>query len=824
MVFVALRGAFEALLVTAAVLSVSGINTLNLSLDPGTRYNISNGDGRQPECLVCTGSGRSQTCMRSVLLRDPGPVSVQFKCPRPEAVIHVEIQRNIDCTTRACSGDIDVGEEPELLRGFDRTFVWRLKASAPKAFLIDFTRTGVRQVLASAAGCPDRHTFTLEAAGPATIGTYCRSGPISQAQVLNQGTFSLHVPAKEKLHTGRFSVSVGEEIKSLAKIKVFLPTGGASPPVELFSPNYPRSFPDDDLVQWEVEVPLKHNAIVQVVNHTRPACRKKETAVEYHGSGRSVLVLTLSDRQPEKISHNFTMTLKSCEMDRTRGDPRGLAVHFRVSTAPMDLAWCTVDLRQKHGLSLYLEKVQNSSKCQMRMTSGPVWSVTVPPYSSAQLSFLDCSEEDVQFKAHRVIECRQLKDCSRKPVPLAVPTLPSCLVGHLSSVTWSLVLPASGSVELQGDGLTHLFDGRVCGNRTGMVLEVEASSDDGRTSLGSFCPRGPIRTIQFRGNVSVTAYSRDWGGSGGLRPSTPRSVLRAHFKEEISERYIFTVSPNVTAPTVLASPGWPGGMKPYTTVSWIVHVPSGQEAHLVFSNLLQPKKCNNRHANVRVQLLGSAEEMYSRREDEEPERTLNVSGSFYLNMSNCMPETGQFSMLAQITLHKSRNQLLTIVGIVVGVLVVLSAVVLTVVCVVIRKKKRAMNRQVSVYNPGGAVFRPGESNAPEEDHIYTCIEDTLVYTHLLKKEQEMEEDGEQKADANRSSTGPTDPHRPPSSLHPEVGVYQPFLGPPVPPGDRPPSRSIEHNDLYDPDRQSDLGDHVSEPAALGARMEPEGRD
>jgi len=119
---------------------------------------------------------------------------------------------------------------------------------------------------------------------------------------------------------------------ALAKLQVVLPAGGDSP-VELLSPNFPQSFPDDDLVEWDVRVPPQHRATVLVVNHTQPACRKKETAVEYHSSRRRTLLLGLADPQPDRILQNFTMTLKNCEMDRARGNPRGLSAHFRVSSA-----------------------------------------------------------------------------------------------------------------------------------------------------------------------------------------------------------------------------------------------------------------------------------------------------------------------------------------------------------------------------------------------------------------------------------------------------------------------------------------------------------
>ena len=114
-------------------------------------------------------------------------------------------------------------EEPASLSVFTRTYAWALTAAAPKAFLLDFTGTGLRQIHASQA-CPDKHTYGLQAVGGVDVGRYCRTGPVSQAQVLSQGTFSLQVPAKERLQAGRFGVSVGEEIKCerVARFHVFI--------------------------------------------------------------------------------------------------------------------------------------------------------------------------------------------------------------------------------------------------------------------------------------------------------------------------------------------------------------------------------------------------------------------------------------------------------------------------------------------------------------------------------------------------------------------------------------------------------------------------
>lgn len=96
-------------------------------------------------------------------------------------------------------------------------------------------------------------------------------------------------------------------------------------------------------------------------------------------------------------------------------------------------------------------------------------------------------------------------------------------------------------------------------------------------------------------------------------------------------------------------------MKAYSTVSWIVSVPPKMEAQLIFTKLSQPK-CINRHTNIRVQRMGSPKEDYSRREDEVANSELTVSESFYLNMSNCLPERGNFSVITKISLQKSKGK------------------------------------------------------------------------------------------------------------------------------------------------------------------------
>lgn len=96
-------------------------------------------------------------------------------------------------------------------------------------------------------------------------------------------------------------------------------------------------------------------------------------------------------------------------------------------------------------------------------------------------------------------------------------------------------------------------------------------------------------------------------------------------------------------------------MKSSSTVSWIVTLPSQYQADLHFVNISQPK-CNNRHTSIKVKLLGQEEEIMSRREDEQAEDRLKVPQSFYLNMSNCVLEEGEFGAMTKIVLQKKTSK------------------------------------------------------------------------------------------------------------------------------------------------------------------------
>uniref|UniRef100_A0A3Q1CT44 CUB domain containing protein 1a n=1 Tax=Amphiprion ocellaris TaxID=80972 RepID=A0A3Q1CT44_AMPOC len=742
------------------------IQKLTVTPDRGTTISISNPQGKG--CKVCTGWRR---CSTSVSLQSNDPVALEFDCSKPQDVFIVEIT--------------DSGSLPLL--DFNRRFTWNLKASGLNAFKLDFANTGLRQINPSER-CPDRHTYSLEAqqaTGNVALGKYCRRGTISSAQILNQGSFSLDVPAGQKLQNDQFDASVGEEIKSLAKISLTLAKGASSS--ELLSPNYPDSFPDDDVMEWYFEVPDKHKAVVQFGNLTEPRCLKKETAVEYHSKGRGALVLRLTDTQPVQNQGSFSLTLRNCEMDRRRTGSPGLSLNLKVSA--LTTMTCEVDLSTED-LSLHIDKLKPASDCEMKMNLVTKEKITVT--SRSKLSFQDCLPEDLLITATRVIGKSRFESLALEKYTFMTLifkfqdyNLPSCFPSLLSSITWTLRPGQHGTVQLTSPSgpIKQALPGQSC---NGSIF-IKLTEDDG-TVIGHFCPRGAIQKVQIHTNVSVT-----WTPTfqGRIRRSYYKHVLNATFEKEISERYIFTVSPSKDTPVLLATPGWPVGMKPSSTVSWIVDVPPKMDAHLMFANLSQPK-CNTRHTNIRVQRVGSPEEDYSRREDEEAESEITVSESFYLNMSNCMPERGDFSVITKITLQKTKNFLLTIILSVVAALLIIFAIVLAVVCVVVRKKKKQLDHQVSVYNPNGTNFLPGYNGFPKtaedsEYHVYASIEDTLVYTHLLKKDAGSDnmKTGVYRSFQYPSQQAPPLPNRPPSQVQPMVDneIYQseeersPTLGP-----------------------------------------------
>lgn len=118
---------------------------------------------------------------------------------------------------------------------------------------------------------------------------------------------------------------------ALAKVTVTLPQGRSS--VQLFSPNYPGSFPDDDVMEWFFQLPEQHSAHVHLLKATSPQCQKKNVALEYHSSVREAAVLGISDSQPQQNHGNFSLMLRNCEIDKRRSGSQGLTLSFEVSSS-----------------------------------------------------------------------------------------------------------------------------------------------------------------------------------------------------------------------------------------------------------------------------------------------------------------------------------------------------------------------------------------------------------------------------------------------------------------------------------------------------------
>uniref|UniRef100_A0A8C6PNQ3 CUB domain containing protein 1a n=1 Tax=Nothobranchius furzeri TaxID=105023 RepID=A0A8C6PNQ3_NOTFU len=574
-----------------------GVQMLTVTPDPNTTINISSSAQNQG-CQVCTGSGSSQLCSTSLLLTRPIPVSVTFTCPKPQGVFSVEILQYIGTSKE----QKDSGSQSLL--DFQRRFTWTVNATLTPSFGFDFNATGLRQIHPSVS-CPDHHTYTLWSAPNVLVGKFCRFGPISRAQFLNLGIFSLDVPAGQRVQQDNFSLF----FHSLC------PSG--------------------------TRRPTKHTTAVTLHSVTQPKCVRKTAAVEYTFLRRAGLVYRLDEPQPGKIPGSFSMVLRNCEMDET------LSI------------LCNVDLHEDPKLSLHVINVSPDPRCTIQMNSVSMRNVTVT--SKAELLFQDCS----------------VSNCSGKEVDLFVPKLPPCLPSPLTSVTWTLIPSPNGAVALFSPAgpLSQALPKQPCNDS--LVIKVD---EEGGSNVGHFCHQGAIKKVLVHSKVVVTLMSTTPGEE--LRTNY-QPVLQISFEKSLSENYIFYVSPSKDTTFLVGTPGWPAGMKSYSTVSWIVSFPSKMDAQLMFPTLDQPE-CTNGHTSISVQRFNSPEEDYSRTEEEVADNQITVSESFYLNMSNCMVNSKDFRVVTQITLQKSISRYLIIILAVVAALLVIFIILLVVICQIVR--------------------------------------------------------------------------------------------------------------------------------------------
>ncbi|XP_061676391.1 CUB domain-containing protein 1 isoform X2 [Syngnathoides biaculeatus] len=743
---------------------------LSVTPDPETIIIITR-DTMDPDCSVCVDKVPKQTCdPKSIILRESRNTSVEFTCPHPEEVFTVEINREIDCTATSCSGNI-VQPESSLFPDFNRTFTWDLKVHSTRAFQLDFPEAGMQQI-ASEETCPDEHTYVLVTylrTGPANIGTFCKGGSVTSIQVRYKGRVSLQVPRDRKMDPVDFKLSVGPETNMLAIVKVNLPRGVSD--TTFMSANYPNDFPDDQQMQWDFAVPGMHNYTVHFHGHTAPECLSKDVVVEYKKQDKKVTKVALTNKQPEHQQGNFEMVLKNCETNRTL---QGLTLKYSVSVMRSGHpVLCTVDLTKQPKVSLQIEKVGSDPYCEMSMNSEVLKKINVAGGGMADLSFLDCPNEDVRLTASKVIGCQNVASCSE--TLLTVPTLDSCLRMPLHTFTWHVNIPQDSTIDLvsPSGGLQQSVPGQEC-NAT-VSLHVEESEG---FFLGDFCANGIIQKVHVHANISITAMTRDFTKTKG-------PFLNVTFSEEIPETIIYKVSPHKSSPTLLATPNWPKGMRPSSTVSWIVSLPSQYQARVQVVNVTQPK-CKDRHTAIKVKMLGSEKELLSRREDEKTDDKLLVPQSFYLNMSNCIPEDGSFGAVTKIVLEPKTNLLAILLGIVGALLLLL--IILAVVCFFVRKrKKERLDKEASIYIGRGNIFRPGErqfskARSDNESHVYASIDETMVYGHLLGESSYADSMQDHfkgmQLDSYHTFTGPSElPVINEPEPEPEVDHFNTFLDP-----------------------------------------------
>ncbi|KAK1805272.1 hypothetical protein P4O66_019622 [Electrophorus voltai] len=782
--------------------------------EPGTRVIIRR-SSEESNCTVCV--GEDPACSKTKILSDPQNMTVEFTCPSPQDIFTVEVNRDLDCS-KSCAYDT-IHPESSILPDFKQIFTWDLKVSPAKAFQLDFPASGMKQIQ-SLEQCLDKHTYTILMylrAGTVPIGTFCRTGTITRMQVLWKGRVSLEVPRDTVLIPSDFKYS--EAVGSIsAVVDVVLARGVSN--TDFFSPS---NIPSDYVMKWNFVVPPMHNFTVNFVKYTEPECQSKMARVTYQQDNNPPIDKSLRDNQVTNYQGNFSLSLTNCDVKK--GKVPGLFLNFRVSVFRSGIPYlCTVDLQNDEALSLQLEHTTLDSFCELSVDSVVQKTIIVPPGSKAILSFLDCRSDELLLTAKKTIECQNLSLCSLAEILLSVPALDSCLPTPLQEVTWVLQMPQDGAVELRAPqgSLNQLGPGQDC--VTPMSVLVSEADGSRIGCFSSLAGKGYIDKVQISSNVTVTAVA----GAQGLNYKHG-PFLSMSFSPEITDNLIYTIflSPLGLSTVLLMTPNWPGTMKSESTLSWIVNIPEEYRAELSFLNVSQPR-CREGHTEMIIKEMGSEIEQ-SFREDNAFDHKVDMSGSFYLNMSNCEPGYGHFAILSQLSLQKKSKKLLSIILGVIGALLAVSLIILIVVCVVIRKKKHQLANRSSICIPKGIASLPGDASFPKirannESHVYDYIDETMVYGHLLEDERLQEGGGQfngHQVDTYRMFTGTVDTmavnSEPDGCQGPETDSYHPFLGPSetfMPPRPHSPlcplnsmgfeDRRMVDNELYTFKNQGDL--------------------
>ncbi|KAK2836761.1 hypothetical protein Q7C36_014630 [Tachysurus vachellii] len=687
-------------------------NPVTVTTDRYTRVTIRR-PAEGPNCSVCVGEDFSQTCGTKHIITVSQTTQVNFTCSKPQNIFTIEINRNFDCS-KPCTYD-SIRADWSTFQDFNRTFTWKMKVTYPKSFQLEFPAPGLRQIQ-SLEQCPDKHFYSLLMylrAGPVNFGKFCQNGTITRIQIVWKGRITLKVPSGTT--PSSFAIKYSEAVGSAVAIDAVLSHGQAD--TDFLSAS---GIPADCTITWNFVLPPKHNFTVDFVKYNMPECQSKPVKVMYQQANMAAVEKTLLDPQPSNYQGNFSLSLRNCDI-KSAGVLSGLFLHFRVSVFRSGFPdLCMMDLQTDEGLSLQIEKKNQDSFCEMGVNTVVLEKIVVPAGSKANLSFLDCPKDNLLLTATKTIECGGLSSCLEGRTFLTIPVVDSCLPLPLSQVMWVLNVPEQGSVELsspQGSLYLSVPGVQECGD----TLSALVSEADG-VDVGRFCSasKGIIQKVQISSNITVTATAE---GNKDLRQERS-PVLNVSFSSEVSDTFIYTVSPLISTPVFLVTPNWPGAMKPDSTISWIVNVPEEYGAQLCFINVSLPV-CRNSHAEIKIQEQGSTVET-GFREDEQLVLKHNILRSFSLSMSNCELEEGKFAVLSKISLQKKPRNLLIIILGVVGALLAVMIILLTVVCVV----SDATLPNTRAYNESLAYTVTDEQNeerGPDEDAHWPFLAPPITF-------------------------------------------------------------------------------------------------
>ncbi|NXU87639.1 CDCP1 protein, partial [Xiphorhynchus elegans] len=667
-----------------------------------------------------------------------------------------------DCVAGPCPfGDVHL--HPPGLPLLDRTYTWDVRASTKAGLELKFSTPWLRQIEPGGT-CPDFLSYNIHSRideATVNIGTFCRNGSVSRVKLLGGVVLSLHLPWNSPLTTSGFNIANRTSIKRLCIIESIL-EGESS--VTLMSPNYPLGFPEDELMTWQFVVPSNMRASVFFHNYSLSNCERKEERVEYHipGSPSNPEVFRLSDSQPANIPGSFNMSLQGCDQDAQ--NPGILRLLFQVVVQHPQIdenVTHLVDLSKERDMTVTIHS--EGWPNHVPLLSEPICLICKDPRSCGRvltlasgtvyrISFLCKDLSQLRITAEKGISCVDHRRCQSKIYSLSVPKAIMQLPIRLHKFIWKLLAPDLINIEITSPSLKlqqHVPEQRC---NTSYSYSIVSATPKTELNVGVFCPGGSIEKIQMRNNITISLRTF---GKGFINESNHQD-LKMSFVPHIKDECSFTVSPNPKAKVYLQTPNWPYGLPPYVSISWYIAVPSKQSARLGFSKDRMGIACETGRAyvNIKEEILGAEETV--RREDELLPEPRKMHHNFWVNVSNCKPvDKTQLTLQFWVTFADKQMDLGIILAVVAGA-GVLVAIGLTVCCVK-KKKKKAQNPMVGVYNANVNTQMPGKKGfftkgrQNNESHVYAVIDDAVVYGDLLK-------------DSN-------------GSVAPEVDVYRPFDGP-----------------------------------------------